>query len=75
VLIEVIELIEKLVGKKAKVKFLPSERGDVKDTQADYTKAKELLNYQPKTPIEKGLQNQIAWQTGNLASHEKEYRK
>jgi nucleoside-diphosphate-sugar epimerase len=35
--------------------------GDVKRTYADITKARELLGYQPDTPIGDGLQKFADW--------------
>ena len=68
VLNEVIHLLEDIIGKKAKIKYTQPQRGDVKDTLADYTKAKEVLGYNPRTPIEEGLRNQIQWQRSTYDS-------
>ncbi len=46
-----ISLIEKEVGKKAKVKKMERQKGDVDITFADISKAKKLLEYRPKTFI------------------------
>ena len=56
-----INLIEKYLGKKAKKKYLPVQKGDVRKTYADISKAKKMLKWQPKTPIEKGIKNFIEW--------------
>ncbi|MEM4259844.1 MAG: GDP-mannose 4,6-dehydratase [Candidatus Woesearchaeota archaeon] len=50
-----ISIIEKVTRKKAKIKRLPLQPGDVTKTYADITKAKTLLNWKPTTDIEKGL--------------------
>jgi nucleoside-diphosphate-sugar epimerase len=39
----------------------PERPGDVKKTHADITKAKTLLNYQPKWPFKKGLIETFKW--------------
>lgn len=52
---EVIELLSKLIGKKAKINTLPSAPGDMIITYADISKAKKMLGYNPKTLLEKGL--------------------
>ena len=35
--------------------------GDVKDSQADITKARRILGYEPKVPFEEGLNRTVAW--------------
>lgn len=56
-----ISLIEKEVGKKAQISFLPPAPGDVPITYADITKAKEMLGYNPSVPIEEGIKRYVAW--------------
>lgn len=56
-----ISLIEKLVGKRAKIKKLPFQPGDVKITYADISKASRLLGYNPKTKIEDGMARFVEW--------------
>lgn len=56
-----ISVIEELLGKKAKTKTLPFPASDVHTTFADISKAKELLNFQPKTDIEEGMAKFVEW--------------
>jgi len=56
-----IALIEKLIGKKAKIKKQPRHPADVERTYADINKAKKLLNWQPKTDLETGMRKFIEW--------------
>lgn len=56
-----IELIEDLLGKKAIIKQLPMQPGDVIMTYADITKAKKLLNYEPKVNVKEGIKKFIEW--------------
>ncbi|MFP4514869.1 MAG: NAD-dependent epimerase/dehydratase family protein [Parcubacteria group bacterium] len=56
-----VEIIEKTLNKKAKKNFLTMQKGDVPITHADISKAKKLLKFQPKTPIEEGVKNFITW--------------
>lgn len=56
-----ISLIEKLVGKKAIIKNLPMQPGDVDITYADISKAQKLLGYNPKTTIEEGMEKFVEW--------------
>ncbi len=43
------------------IEQLPTQPGDVKRTYADISKAKDLLDWQPETPIEKGLRVFADW--------------
>ncbi len=56
-----IALIEKLLGKKAKINRLPPQPGDVSRTYADIAKADKLLGWRPKVKIEDGLAMMIEW--------------
>ncbi len=57
----VIRLLEKNLGKKAKIKRLPRHPADVTATWAHIQKAKKLLGWKPKTSIEKGVENTVKW--------------
>ncbi len=60
-LLGLIRLIEKALGKKADLQFLPAEPGDVPITFADITKSRRLLDYAPKTPLEDGIPEFVRW--------------
>lgn len=53
--------LEKVIGKKAKLKKLPMQPGDVKRTFADISKSKKILGYNPKTNFEEGIKKFIEW--------------
>lgn len=53
--------IEKALGKKARINRLPEQPGDVRQTYADVTKAREKLGYQPTTQIQTGLTKFAQW--------------
>jgi len=55
------EIILKLTGSKSKISFMPLPIDDPKIRQPDITKAKELLGWEPKTLLEKGLSETIAY--------------
>ena len=57
----IISLIEKNIGKKAKVKNIGLQQGDVPVTFADISKAKKLLGYKPKIKIEEGIERFVEW--------------
>jgi len=59
-----ISLIEENLGKKAKIKQLPEQLGDVPITYADISKSKRLLGYSPKISIEEGVKRFVEWYRG-----------
>lgn len=54
-----ISILGKLLGKDAKIESLPFHKADMKETWADITKAKKLLNWQPKVSFEEGLERSV----------------
>jgi len=62
-LIEVISIIESIVGKKANFQFAPARPGDQLRTVANIEKAKKNLDWSPRVLLKEGLEKQINWQT------------
>lgn len=60
-LLELVPLIEAEIGKKAKVKRLPEQAGDMPLTYADISKAGRILGYAPKTKIKEGIAKFVSW--------------
>ncbi|RMH05896.1 MAG: NAD-dependent epimerase/dehydratase family protein [Aquificota bacterium] len=58
---EMISLIEKYTGKKAKVLNREFHKADMRATWADITKAKNLLGWEPKVSLEEGIKNTVEW--------------
>ena len=58
---EFISLVEKHVGKKANIKYMPAQPGDVPFTNADISKANRLLGYESKFTIEEGIKLTAEW--------------
>ncbi|HEX8119484.1 MAG TPA: GDP-mannose 4,6-dehydratase, partial [Pyrinomonadaceae bacterium] len=58
---ELIALLEKELGRKAVIDRRPTQPGDVPQTFADVTKARRLLGYDPRTPIEEGIRRFVEW--------------
>ena len=50
-----------VVGSKITPTYLEGRAGDVRDSQADITKAKRILGYEPIVSFEEGLARTIAW--------------
>jgi len=60
-LMDFIEIMESIFGKKAKKVFLPMQPGDMSETYADITKLKEKTGYMPRVNIQEGLVNFVEW--------------
>ena len=60
-LMEMVETIEEVLGKKAKINRLPMQPGDVNRTCADITYSKEKIGYNPQTTFKEGIQKFINW--------------
>lgn len=58
---QMIALMEKASGKKAKLKLLEPIKADMDVTWADISKAKDLLGWQPKTSFEAGMTKLMQW--------------
>ena len=56
-----INLLETSLGAKAVIEHLPEQPGDVPVTFADISKARKLLNYDPQTSIEEGIDSFAKW--------------
>ena len=58
---EMLSEIELNLGKKANLNKLPMQAGDVQKTNADITKAKNLIGYNPKTNFQNGIKKFVEW--------------
>ena len=64
-IMELINLIEECLGKKAKVVQKPFHQADMIATWADITKAKKMLDWQPLTDFESGIKLTVQWYKEN----------
>lgn len=60
-LMDYIAAIEKALGKKAQVQYLPLQDGDVPNTYADVDDLVAQFNYKPSTPVEEGIARFVDW--------------
>ncbi len=60
-LAEMVELLERITGKRVILERNPPQPGDVPLTWADISKAGRLLGYRPATRLEEGLEKFVAW--------------
>ena len=56
-----IHALEKALGKKAKINFLPLQPGDVPDTCANVDNLIKKFNYKPSTSVGEGINNFVEW--------------
>ena len=60
-LMDYIDALEKALGKKAKINFLPMQLGDVPDTFANISSLTKNFNYKPSTTVIDGVSNFVKW--------------
>ena len=60
-LLRLIEILEETIGRQAERQLEPMQPGDVKETYADISAIQRDLGYAPKTPIDEGVPNFVAW--------------
>lgn len=58
---EVLEIVQGIAGKSARITNSEKAKGDVLDTLADISLAKELIAYDPKVGIREGIKNQVEY--------------
>ncbi|MBK1835424.1 SDR family NAD(P)-dependent oxidoreductase [Roseibacillus ishigakijimensis] len=58
---ELIATLEEVIGREAIIEQLPDQPGDVPQTSADVSKAKEIWNWEPQVSLKEGLSQYVAW--------------
>jgi nucleoside-diphosphate-sugar epimerase len=61
---EVLELIDRVTGRRLRIVRAPSQPGDARHTGADGARAEALLDYRPEVDLETGLAREAAWVAG-----------
>jgi nucleoside-diphosphate-sugar epimerase len=67
---ELFETLRDLIGRDVKPTYGPGRAGDVRDSQADISRARKLLGYEPIVPFQEGLSRTVDWyktQDANVA--------
>ena len=65
-LIDIYYALTKALDKNIEPIFGPDRKGDIKHSNADISKAQELLGYDPEYDFERGLNEAIEWYKNNL---------
>ena len=58
---KLIELLEKITERNAKIEYIEKQKGDVLDTLADTSKISNKLNWKPEVKIEEGAKRFVKW--------------
>jgi nucleoside-diphosphate-sugar epimerase len=58
---EVFEILGRVSGRPVQVDRQPSQKGDMRDTYADTSRAREDLGFQPSVDLEAGLSAMFSW--------------
>src|ERR1700739_661405 len=58
---KVVKLLSKISGTQMEIKYDPPRDGDIRDSQADITQARNFLGYDPQVSFEEGLGRKFAW--------------
>ena len=65
---ELFESMRRLIGVDVAPVYGPPRPGDVRDSQADITKARRILGYEPSVPFEEGLRRTVEWYRASRAA-------
>lgn len=63
--INLIRLMEDIIGKKAGVQYGPANPADMRTNQADVTKAKKQLGWEPQVDVRAGVTKLVEWYNEN----------
>jgi len=61
----IIDRLEAIIGKKAKIDLKPFHAADIKETWADIEKAKDILEWEPHVSLDEGLEKSVQWYMDN----------
>jgi nucleoside-diphosphate-sugar epimerase len=67
---ELVSALQGLLDSELEPEYGPPRPGDVSESLADVSLARELLGYEPRVEFEEGLQRTIAWIVEQRAAHE-----
>jgi nucleoside-diphosphate-sugar epimerase len=67
-LLDLVRSLQVITGAKTEPEFGPTREGDVRDSQADIFKARQMLGFEPSVAFEDGLRRTVEWFRASPAS-------
>ena len=64
-LLYLVRLIERFLGKKARLNFGPKNKTDIQTTWADTSLARKILGWRPQVGLEEGIRRTVRWHEAN----------
>jgi UDP-glucuronate 4-epimerase len=64
---DLVSLLEKTIGKKARVEYFPPNMADMLSNWADVSKARRLLDWQPQVSLQQGVRKLVDWYNAERA--------
>lgn len=58
---EMIATLEKLIGRKAMIEYLPFHKADMNANWADVSKARRMLGWEPQVSLDEGMRRLVDW--------------
>jgi nucleoside-diphosphate-sugar epimerase len=65
---QLLQTLQTLTGNTSPPRYETARSGDVRDSQADISKAERILGYRPMVGLDEGLQKTLAWFQRNPAT-------
>lgn len=67
-ILDCLDLLQHVSGRRARLRFLPENKGEARDTWADNTRAQDILGFRPRWSLVEGLRAQWLWFRGGEPS-------
>lgn len=58
---QLLAMLQRVIGTKIEPRYEPPRSSEPRDSQADISRARHLIGYQPFVPFEEGLKRTVAW--------------
>jgi UDP-N-acetylglucosamine/UDP-N-acetyl-alpha-D-glucosaminouronate 4-epimerase len=63
---QILAMLNKIFSRNVTPKYAPVRQGDVRDSHADITLARQFLGYEPRVRFEEGLRRTVEWYRADL---------
>jgi nucleoside-diphosphate-sugar epimerase len=60
-LVDVLDMIGRISGRPVQIEQQPAQKGDMRDTYADTSRARADLGFRPSVNLEEGLRHMLVW--------------